>query len=68
MSKNRGNAASMKAFRPDFRFSNSPKLAALKDQLQFNATLLEDKTLHICFTNDASGKTAADAFKQAQGN
>lgn len=51
----------------DYLLTNSPKLAALKDQLQFNATLLEDKTLHICFTNDASGKAAADAFKQAQG-
>ncbi|MCJ8170521.1 substrate-binding periplasmic protein [Atopomonas sediminilitoris] len=51
-----------------YLIDNSPKLASLKDKLQFNDTLLEDKTLHICFTQDASGQAAAELFKQAQSN
>jgi polar amino acid transport system substrate-binding protein len=43
----------------------SPKLKPLASKLQFNSKPLEDKTLHVCFTNSPAGKQALQQFNTA---
>lgn len=49
----------------EYLLVNSPKLKEVAGQLQFNGQLLEDKTLHVCFTNSEAGKQARDIFNAA---
>lgn len=48
-----------------YLLQTSPKLKPLAAKLQFNAKPLEDKTLHVCFTNSAAGKLALEQFNAA---
>ncbi|MDO8332940.1 MAG: transporter substrate-binding domain-containing protein [Pseudomonas sp.] len=48
-----------------YLLQTSPKLKPLAAKLQFNGKPLEDKTLHVCFTNSAAGKLALEQFNAA---
>lgn len=48
-----------------YLLQTSPKLQSAASSLQFNGKVLEDKTLHVCFTNSAAGKQALEAFNAA---
>lgn len=48
-----------------YLLQTSPKLKPLAAKLQFNSKPLEDKTLHVCFTNSAAGKLALAQFNAA---
>ncbi len=48
-----------------YLLQTSPKLKPLAAKLQFNTKLLEDKSLHVCFTNSPAGKQALAKFNEA---
>lgn len=48
-----------------YLLQTSSKLQAVASSLQFNGKALEDKTLHVCFTNSAAGKQALEQFNAA---
>ena len=48
-----------------YLLQTSPKLKPLAAKLQFNSKLLEDKSLHVCFTNSPAGKQALAQFNAA---
>lgn len=48
-----------------YLLQTSPKLKPLAAKLQFNSKLLEEKTLHVCFTNSPTGKQALEQFNAA---
>jgi polar amino acid transport system substrate-binding protein len=48
-----------------YLLQTSPKLKPLAAKLQFNNKLLEEKTLHVCFTNSPAGKKALLQFNDA---
>lgn len=48
-----------------FLLQSDPKLQGLADKLGFNDRLLEDKTLHVCFTDTPQGREALARFNQA---
>jgi polar amino acid transport system substrate-binding protein len=48
-----------------YLLQTSQKLKPLASKLQFNSKLLENKTLHVCFTNSPAGKQALAQFNAA---
>jgi len=48
-----------------YLLQTSQKLKPLGSKLQFNSKLLENKTLHVCFTNSPAGKQALAQFNAA---
>ncbi|MFV3128293.1 substrate-binding periplasmic protein [Niveispirillum sp. KHB5.9] len=44
--------------------SSDPDLRHLRDRLRFNARILEDKTLHVCFRPGAEGEVLRHRFNQ----
>jgi polar amino acid transport system substrate-binding protein len=48
----------------DYLLANDPKLAGLKDLLQFNAKTLELKKLYICFKKGPEGEKLAQVFAE----
>jgi polar amino acid transport system substrate-binding protein len=48
-----------------YLLKTSPKLKPQAAKLQFNSQLLEEKTLHVCFTNSPAGKLALERFNDA---
>ena len=44
---------------------NEPGLRSLRNQVRFNARLLEDKSLHVCFRPGAEGEALRRRFDQA---
>lgn len=47
-----------------YLLDSDAKLAPLAAKVKMNNTLLADKTLHLCFRNDAAGKAAREQFHQ----
>ncbi|MCP5162734.1 MAG: ABC transporter substrate-binding protein [Hahellaceae bacterium] len=44
--------------------STTPELKGASDKIQFNATLLEDKSLYVCFKKGARGQKLAQALNE----
>lgn len=44
--------------------ATEPRLKAAKAEIQFNKTLLEDKSLYLCFTKNHRGKVLVEKFNQ----
>ncbi len=48
-----------------YLLESNPQLKDVAANLGFNGKILEDKSLHVCFTNSAKGKEARDEFNKA---
>ncbi|HHQ4892297.1 TPA: substrate-binding periplasmic protein [Aeromonas veronii] len=48
-----------------YLLESDPQLKDVAANLGFNGKILEDKSLHVCFTNSAKGKEARDKFNKA---
>ncbi|MGL5975125.1 MAG: substrate-binding periplasmic protein, partial [Aeromonas sobria] len=48
-----------------YLLKSDPQLQDVAANLGFNDKILEDKSLHVCFTNSAKGKEARDKFNMA---